>query len=97
MATRRQALLAGTSVHLWRQQDMHDVRPCFSKHGVKAAKHCGNPIFLLNCLGAIQVDVAHGDRLDEFGDRLKSGSVTFRDVSCAKESDAESLVWSYLA
>lgn len=76
---------------------MHDVGPCFPQHGAQIPERCGNSIFLLDGLGAIQGDVAHGDRLDEFGDRLESGGVTFRDVSGAKESDAESLVWSYLA
>jgi hypothetical protein len=31
------------------------------------------------------------------GKRLESWCVTFRDVPCAKQSDAESPIWSYLA
>ena len=69
----------------------------FPKHGFEVPEHSGNPIFLLNCLGAFRVDVADRNCLDQFRECLESWTVTFGDVSGAEESDAESPVWSYLA
>jgi hypothetical protein len=76
---------------------MNYVGPRFPQHGAQICEHCRNSIFFLDGLRAIQVDIADRNRLDKFGKRLKSRTVTFRDVSGAKESDAESLVRSYLA
>ena len=69
---------------------MDYVRSNLPKHRLQAVKGCRNSVALLDGFRSIDIDVADRNRLDQFGDRLKSWAVTFRYVSCAKERDAES-------
>lgn len=96
MAARGQTLFTGVGVHLWRQQDMNYIRPRFPQHGFQTPEDGRNPIFLLHDLRAIQVDVADGDGLNEFGNTPKGWGMTVGYISCAKKSDAESPVWPCL-
>jgi hypothetical protein len=90
MAAGRQAFFSGTGMKLWGQQYVDHVGPCFAKHGRQASEGCRNSIALLDSLRPLEAEVADGYGFSQFGNRLQRWSVTFRYVSCAQESDAES-------
>jgi hypothetical protein len=90
MAPGCQALFTGSGMQLRGQQYMHDVRPRIPKHRPDAVERCRNSIACLDQLRAIDIDVADRDGLRVLRYRLQGRSMTFRYVSCTKESDAKS-------